>query len=134
MRIETVLRGWFEVYVGNRWLTPYLSLLKFDLQAHHLLGQQLHALLRLLLPLLVCVPLLLSDFDFAPHFVMILAHFEVLLSLELLGLGELGVRGLQQLHLLLEEDELLRVLEGREVVRIIVDVRAQLLQRALDFL
>ena len=65
---------------------------------------------------------------------MILAHFEVLLPLELLGLGELGVRGLQQLHLLLEEDELLRVLEGREVVRVIVDVRAQLLERALDFL
>ena len=134
LRIETVLRGWFEVYVGNRWLTPYLSLLKFDLQAHHLLGQQLHALLRLLLPLLVCVPLLLSDFDFAPHFVMILAQFEVLLPLELLGIGELSVCGLQQLHLLLEEDELLRVLEGREVVRIIVDVRAQLLECALDFL
>jgi len=65
---------------------------------------------------------------------MILAHFEVLLALELLGLGELGVRGVQQLHLLLEEDELLRVLEGREVVRVIVDVRAQLLERALDFL
>lgn len=65
---------------------------------------------------------------------MIFKHFEVLLPLELLGLGELGVRGLQQLHLVLEEDELLRVLEGREVVRVIVDVRAQLLERALDFL
>lgn len=65
---------------------------------------------------------------------MILEHFEVLLPLELLSLGELGVCGLQQLHLLLEEDELLRVLEGREVVRVIVDVRAQLLERALDFL
>jgi hypothetical protein len=35
---------------------------------------------------------------------------------------------------LLEVYEFLRVLEGREVVCIVVDVRAQLLQGALDFL
>lgn len=65
---------------------------------------------------------------------MILEHFEVLLPLELLGLSQLAVCSLQELHLLLEVYELLRVLESREVVRIVVDVSAQLLQGALDFL
>ena len=98
--------------------------LKFDLQAQHFFGQLLHALLRLLLPILVSIPLLLSKLDFPLHFVMILKHFEVLLPLELLSLSQLAVCGLQELHLLLEDYEFLRVLEGREVVRIVVDVRA----------
>lgn len=55
---------------------------------------------------------------------MIFQHFEVLLPLELMSLSQLVVCSLQELDPLVEDYELLRVLEGREVMSIIMDVRA----------